>query len=742
MKTIKIACVGGYVPCHCGTATFTRDLVHALINNQKNKQFEVEVSVTAVKVTPGKLDYPEEVTQVIRADHQRDYLEAVKSINLGVVDVCLLQHDFDIFGGDDGAFILSLVRRLRVPLVVTFHSVPEQPPPHRKKIIRTIAEKAQQVIVMGKSQVNFLKDTYEVPEEKISLIPHGVPDFSLTERKQYTKKLNLQNRKTLITFGLLTKFRGIETVIKGLPRIMKKHPEVFYIVLGTTHPETLAHSGESYRNYLKRLVERNYLSDHVYIYDHYVEDEELLEYLSSADICITPYSNPTQVISGTLAYAVGAGAVVVSTPFRHAREMLANERGRLVEIGDQDGMAATLIDLLDHPDTLEEMRRKSHRFGRKYTWPKISLQYMELLQTAAEAEQETDYKDESVIDPSALPEFILDHVERLTDGTGILRYAKYMIPDFKGGYSLQANARSLLMSGMAFRQKKSRAALKLIPVYLGFLHFMQNSDGTFKDWLPYNRQGEEEKGSEETFGMAVWALGFLLRYPPGSGYFRMAQEMFFRASPNFEKLYSLRGLAYTIIGLCHYLERFPKDEQMKQALTAMTEKIMQHYQKNWSGHWHWFEPQVLYASGTLPLALLHSAEITGDRKVLQVGLLTMEFLERVNFRKGFLSLLGDERWYERDAEPSEYAQRPLDAMSMVLLSHQAYVVTQDPVYLHLMYTYFMWFLGDNDLGEPLYDFESGGCSDGLERGGISQNQGAESTLAYLIAHLTVLLTHE
>lgn len=742
METFKIACIGNYVPRHCGIATFTRDLVEAMMKNTIKKDLRAEVYIVAMNDLNQTYDYPEVVTYTIRQEHQRDYLKAVKYINYSVADVCLLQHEFGIFGGDDGVYILSLIQRLRIPLVVTFHTVLEKPSYNQKVIIQKIAKKADKVVVMSNLAIDFLTNIYQVPKEKIRLIEHGVPDFSYMQRKEYKKLMKLENRKSLLTFGLLSKDKGIETVIHALPRVIEKYPDILYIVLGRTHPAVLRVSGEEYRNYSKLLVEKYRMRDHVYFYDRYVSNEELFGYLNAADVYITPYLNKAQITSGTLAYAIGAGAAVVSTPYWHAQEILAGDRGILYNFGDSEALADILIRLFDNPTHLHELREKAYQFGRRTLWPVIGTRYLELLSSTIPLEVREEPKDETAINPLVLPEFKLDHILRLTDKTGILQHATFGIPDFKEGYCLDDNARALLMAVMAYRQKKSVQALDLIPIYLSYINYMQNNDGTFKNFLTYSRQFTEEVGSGDSFGRTIWALGYLLRFPPKDAYFQMANAVFAKASPHFEKLTSFRGSASTVIGICHFLHRYPTDEGMRRVLLQMTEKIVTQYRQERSEDWHWFEPKLSYDNAVIPLALFHSVEITGDEETLQVAMESMEFLEKLYFKNDYLSLVGNEHWYERGGEQPRFAQQPIDAMAMVQLAYQAYVVTKDPRYIQSMSTCFMWFMGENEMSIPLYDFETDGCFDGLERHGVNKNQGTESTLAYLISHLTVLLAHE
>jgi len=742
MKTLKIACIGNYVPRHCGIATFTRDLVEAMVKNTAKKDRQAEVYVVAMNDLNQTYDYPEVVTYTIRQDHQRDYIKAVKYINFSEADICLLQHEFGIFGGDDGLYILSLVQRLRIPLVVTFHTVLEKPSYNQKVIMQKIAKRAEKIVVMSNLAIDFLTDIYLVPKEKIQLIEHGVPDFSYMKRKEYKRLLKLEDRKSLLTFGLLSKGKGIETVINALPQVMEKYPDILYIILGRTHPAAIRASGEEYRNYLKRLVEKYRIRDKVYFFDRYVSNEELFGYLKAVDVYITPYMNKAQITSGTLAYAIGAGAPAISTPYWHARELLAEGKGKLYNFGDSKALADILIELFDDPTQLKELSKKAYQAGRRTLWPEIGARYLELLSASIPAVISYEVKDNAPIDPLVLPKFKLDHILRLTDKTGILQHATFGIPDFKEGYCLDDNSRALLMAVMAYRQKKSSQALDLIPIYLSNINYMQNTDGSFKNLLSYSRQFIEEEDSGDSFGRTIWALGYLLRFPPKDAYFQMANAVFAKARPHFEKLTSLRDSANTIVGICHYLHRFPTDEDMKKILLRLTGRIVSQYRQEKTGDWHWFEPKLSYDNAIIPLALFHSIEMTGAEDTLQVAKESLVFLEKLCFKNGYLSLIGNKHWFERGGEQHRFAQQPIDAMSMVQAAYQAFVVTNDPQYIQLMSSSFMWFLGENDMNIPLYDFETNGCFDGLEQHGVNKNQGTESTLAYLISHLTVLLAYE
>lgn len=742
MKRYKIACIGNYVPRQCGIATFTRDMTESLIMNRRDNTPGADAFVVAMNDPNQTYDYPEIVKYTIRQEYQKDYLEAAKFINYSNAEICLIQHEFGIFGGRNGIHVLSLINNLEIPLFVTFHTVLKNPSDNARIIIQEIGKKAAKIVVMSKMAIDFLVDIYHLPRQKIELIPHGVPDFDFTKRKTYLKKLKLEKRKSLLTFGLLSKDKGIETVIQALPEVIKKHPDTVYIVLGKTHPNVVRSVGEEYRNYLKLLVEKLNLRKHVYFYDKYVSNEELFEYLSAIDIYITPYLNEAQITSGTLSYAIGAGAAVISTPYWHARELLSEGRGKLFDFKDSVSLSKILNDLFDHPEELIKIRKKAYQYGRKTIWPEIGSLYLKLVAEILKSHQELKSDEESVINPLVLPEFCLEHVQRLTDGTGIIQHAKYIIPNFKEGYCLDDNARALLMSLMVFKQRESKEASKLISVYLSFIYYMQNEDGTFRNHLSFKRDYIDEKGSEDAFGRTIWALGYLIKHPPNQPFFDIAKEILSKSFPNFNDLKTIRGLANTIIGICSFLDIFPDDEETKQSLTEMSNKIVQSYHKYQTDGWNWFEPILSYDNGIIPLALLYAYEKLGDETILNIARESMDFLEKVTMDKGYLSPVGNSNWYKKGGERSRFAQQPIDAAAMVLMYYQAFLVSNDKAFLKQMFKSYMWFLGENHLNRPLYDFKTCGCSDGLEENGINHNQGAESIIVYKIAHLTVLSAYE
>lgn len=738
---MKLAYIGTYPPRECGIGTFTMNLYKSMISHPDSSDDLIEGFIVAIDDNDLTYQYPDEVKLTIRQEQQLDYLEAVKFINLSGANMCILEHEFGIFGGQNGIYILPLLYRLEMPLIVTLHTIVKEPSYNEKAVLKEICKMANKVVVMSHKAIEFLVDIYNVDRDKIVYIEHGVPDIQFSQ-EQTKKEFNLEKKKLLLTFGILSRNKGIETVLRALPKVIDKHPDVLYVVLGKTHPNVLRHSGEEYRNSLLLLTKKLNLSNHVVFINEFINQKELFKYLSASDIYITPYLNEAQITSGTLSYAIGVGSAVISTPFWHAIELLDDGRGMLFNFNDSEQLSHILMDLLDSPDELMRLRKKAHDYGRTITWPKSGGKYNELVNQILAVKPEIVAKKETTIDPLVLPPFSLDHIKRLTDDTGIIQHAKFGIPNLKEGYCLDDNSRALLLVLMTYRQKKDKNALNLAPIYLSYIHYMQNKDGTFKNFLSFSRVFLDEVGSEDSFGRTIWALGYLLNNPPNDSYYQTGKLIFMNAAPNFEKLQSIRSIANTMLGISYYLRSNPSDEAMMEVFAKLTAKLVTHYDDNRTAGWRWFESLLAYDNGILPLALLHAAQILKNHKVTEAALETTSFLSDTVLKDGILSIIGNNNWYKKDGERSLYAQQPVDALAMVLMYREAFRLTKDREYLTKLYSSFMWFLGENDIRMSLFDFETNGCCDGIESYGVNRNQGAESSLAYLISYLVVLEAFE
>lgn len=738
---MKCAIIGTYPPRECGIATFTKNLAESMKLCDDRKKRANESFIVAMNDPGEQYEYSQEVKLTIRQEYQRDYIKAAEFINISGADICILEHEFGIFGGEDGIYVLPLLHRLEIPFLVTLHTILKEPSYTQKAVLQQICKMASKIVVMSNRAVQFLVKIYEVPKSKIALIEHGVPDLQFSQ-KLSKKQFNLEGKKVLLTFGLISRNKGIETAITALPEVVEKHPDVLYLVIGKTHPSVLRYEGEEYRNFLMRQVKTLALDDHVLFLNEFIEQSDLFRYLSAADIYITPYLNEAQITSGTLAYAVGVGTAVISTPYWHAQELLDEGRGRLFGFNDSEGLSKILLELLDQPETLKDLRKKAYDYGRKITWPQIGEEYIELTERVIEEKPEVVVKKEITIDPLLLPPFSLVHIKRLTDDTGIIQHAKFGIPNLKDGYCLDDNARAMLAVLMTYWQNKDPVSLELLPVYLSYIHYLQSGDGKFRNFLSFDRRFLDEVGSEDSFGRAVWALGYLLAYPPNDAYYQFGKLIFFNAAPNFEQLTTVRGIANTLIGMSYYLRTNSSDDAMFSTMRKLANKLVKYYEIERQKDWEWYESVLAYDNAILPLSLFHVYRVFNSDKYLNTAITTMDFLTGITMKEGYLSPIGNEKWYRKGGERALYAQQPVDTLAMVLMFQQAYMVTKNKDYLNQLFTSFMWFLGENDLRMSLYDFETEGCCDGIEKQGINRNQGAESSLAYLISYLTVLRAYE
>ena len=734
---MEVTIIGTYPPRECGIGTFTQHLYGAILRASRQNHG----SIVALNHSEKEYSYPPEVRQIIRQDNKSDYIKVAKNINSNGTDICILQHEYGIYGGKNGVYILQLLHWLEKPLVVTLHTIVKVPSYGQKAILQAICQKACKVVVMNEKAIGFLVDIYGVSPEKIVLIQHGVPEYHF-DHLAVKREFNLEHKKVILTFGFLGRNKGIDVAISALPKLIKKHPEIVYIVLGKTHPNVLRCAGEEYLNYLRHLVEKLDLTRYVIIPHQYVDQDELFKYLYASDIYITPYNSEAQITSGTLSYAIGVGSGVISTPYWHAVELLANNRGRLFNFNDSNELSDILIELLDKPELLNQIRKNAYEYGKEMTWPKIGKKYNDLLISVAQNYDSNRRPSKQLFDISLMPPFSLKHIQRLSDTTGIIQHAKYGIPNYKEGYCLDDNSRALLMALMADSQMKSEAALELCTVYLSYIYYMQNDDGTFRNFLSYNGDFIDNVGSEDAFGRTIWAIGYLLSNPPNDSFYQMGHFIFRSAAPHFETLKSIRSIAYAIAGLSHYLKSHPNNDSIMEVLRRLSNKLMQSYEVNSTKDWNWFEPILTYDNAIMPMALLHAAKLLNGDAIHKAAILTMKFLIQHTFSDGYLSTIGNQGWFKQNGDKACFAQQPLDTLSMVLMFHQAFYLTKDKTYLQQLFTSYLWFLGENDLRIRLYDEETNGCCDGLEHDGVNRNQGAESTLAYLISHLTVLQAHQ
>jgi glycosyltransferase involved in cell wall biosynthesis len=733
-RAIPIAFVGTYGPRRCGIATFTADLAAAVAGNDRRAL----PMVLAVTEPSGQYQYPSEVTFEIRQNVKADYARAAEFVNYSSVRLVSVQHEYGIFGGDDGGYILDLVRALRVPVVVTLHTVLKSPSPHQAAIVHKMLAYGAQLVVMSQVARDLLASSYGVSGDKVRIVPHGIPVMDRNPDQEALKaQFGVARRRLLLTFGLLSPNKGIETVIRALPAVVRDFPDLIYFVVGATHPAVLRQGGEAYRTMLEREAERLGVREHVAFRGQFVSAGELRDYLQAADIFVTPYLNEAQVSSGALSYAMGAGAAVVSTPYWHAQELLAGGRGCLFPFKDHAALSRTLLELCGSPTELQRVRNAAFAFTHSMEWPRIGDAYFELMRTALRppgGERGAPARAPAV---AALPELNLDHLQRMTDDTGIIQHATYSVPARRTGYCVDDNARALIVAVHADRVQASAAARSLVTKYLSYLHCSQETDGIFRNFMSYDRALERALASDDCIGRALWALGVTATLAADEGCRALARDMFARALPHADEL-GPRGTAQAILGLASMLAAAPESAEMRSALDRLVEKLAERYHNHATEEWRWFEATLTYDNAILPLALFAAYEITRERATLRVARESLEFLEDVCFHGDRLQLVGNTGWHSRGGKKARADEQAIDAAAFVLAFRCAYKVTADRHYLRRMRESFAWFLGANRLGVSLYDFATGGCCDGMGVAEINRNQGAESTICFLLSLLKML----
>lgn len=736
----KIALIGNFLPRQCGIATFTSDLLTALSEeNPGGEHFAV-----VMNDTPEGYRYPGQVRFEINQRVLSEYRLAADFLNMNRVEVVCLQHEFGIFGGDNGAHILDLLGGLRMPLVTTLHTVIQKPTPGQMTVARRIAQLSDRLVVMSRKAVQILQTVYGVPVEKIAFIPHGIPDVPFVDPNFYKDQYGVEGRKVILTFGLLSPGKGVETVIDALPAVVREHPQAVYIVLGATHPHVKKEQGEAYRLSLQRRARELGVGEHVIFHNRFVDLKELCEFLGAADIYVTPYLNQEQIVSGTLAYALGSGKATVSTPYWYAEEMLADGRGRIVPFQDPAALAEQINDLLTHEVVRHAMRKQAYTFCRDMVWKEVARQYLDVFSAV---KQERERAPRPVFRartmgsiPREIPQPKLDHIIRLTDDVGILQHAKFIVPDRYHGYCTDDNARALIAVLMAREMMADgEAVTNLACTYLSFLHHAFNEEkGRFRNFMGYDRRWLEEVGSEDSHGRAVWGLGQAVALAESEDIRAAAQAVFEKALPALANFDSPRAWAFALIGIHGYLSRFGGDSEVRRIREKLAHRLLRLFQDNASDDWPWIEDKVTYANGTIPQALILSGRCQNDKEMLNAGLRSLEWLMEIQTApRGHFVPVGNSGWYPRGGEKARFDQQPIEALNMIEACREAYEATSDEKWFSHAQRCLEWFLGRNDLTIPLYDHKSGGCCDGLHADGPNRNQGAESTVVCFLSFLAL-----
>jgi len=738
----RVAFIGNYLPRKCGIATFTTDLSEALAGEYENTSF-IALPVNDID---GGYQYPHRVRFELIEKDIESYRRAADFLNINNVDMVSLQHEYGIFGGRAGSHILSLLRELRMPIVTTFHTILKDPDPDQRRVLEEIASLSDRLVVMSARGSEFLQDIYHVPAEKIDFIPHGIPDVPFEDPSFHKDLFGVEGKTVLLSFGLLSANKGIENVISALPEILVRHPKVVYIILGATHPQVLRTEGESYRLSLQWLAHEKGVEGNVIFYNRFVGHEELLQFISAADIYITPYLDPAQITSGTLAYTLGAGKAVVSTPYWYAEEMLNDDRGKLVPFRDPQALARQVIDLLDNEADRHAMRKRAYLFGRNMIWPEVARLYMQSFERARAERRHFVQADFAVKPqdkrPRELPPLKLDHLRHLTDETGMLQHATFTIPNYNEGYTTDDNARALLVSTL-LEDAGIKEATELASRYLAFIWYAFNTETRrFRNFMSYQRNWLEETGSDDSHGRVLCALGTVLSRSNTPTLFNMAGQMFQQSLLAILDTTSPRAWAFALIGIHEYLQRFAGDRRANQVQEQLAERLLTLYENNHHNGWLWFENNLTYCNAALSQALLLCGQSLQNDSMTKAGMESLRWLadlQRADTEIGHFVPIGSNGFYKRGGERARFDQQPVEAQAMVSASLVAYQITGDDHWIKEARRAFEWFLGRNDLHLPVYDPTTGGCRDGLHPDRPNENQGAESTLAFLQALLELRL---
>jgi glycosyltransferase involved in cell wall biosynthesis len=757
----RIAVIGNYLPRHCGIATFTTDLCEAI----SAEYGAARLLALPVNDTDEGYDYPARVRWSLVQDDLASYEEAARFLNFNNIDMVCLQHEYGIFGGSAGSHIVQLLRGLKMPLVTTLHTVLREPNADQLRVMGEIAELSDRLIVMSQLSSQFLQEVFKVPGNKIDMVPHGVPDLPFLDPNFYKDRFGVEGKAVLLTFGLLSPNKGIENVIQALPQILAKHKNVVYMVAGATHPHILRREGDKYRAGLQALAKDVGVESNVIFHNQFVSPAEMVEFIGAADIYITPYRHEAQVVSGTLAYALGAGKAIISTPYWHAIELLDDRRGALVPFQNPGAIAQKTIELLDTPATRHAMRKRAYVFAREMIWKRVAQGYMESFSRVRSDRMETPrvqfLASASQRILNQLPVLKLNHLNALTDETGMLQHAIFTTPNRAEGYTTDDNARALILSVLLEEsgigrmevnrpETDGKEPLKLANTewslrHLAFLKHAFNPDKKrFRNFLGYDRRWMEDQGSEDSHGRALWAIGTVLARSTNQALRGAAGSLFEFSLPTAVEFHSPRACAYTLLGIQEYLHSYPGDRDARRVRLALARRLLDMYESIRRPDWKWFENVLAYGNARLPQAMLLVGSACEDESMLSAGLDSLDWLmdtQRCETEDHFVPI-GSQGFYPQGGEQARFDQQPIEAAGAVSACLQAYRITGDRRWHQRAWSAFNWFLGDNDLQLPLYDSTTGGCRDGLHPDRANENQGAESTLSFLMALLEMRALQE
>ncbi|HMN24135.1 MAG TPA: glycosyltransferase family 4 protein, partial [Ignavibacteriaceae bacterium] len=718
----RIAFIGNYLPRQCGIATFTTDLCEAIAKEYSSTTcIALPVNDVAAGYT-----YPTRVRFELTEKDIDSYLRASDFLNINNVDMVCLQFEYGIFGGKTGSHILALLRGLRMPLVTTLHTILKDPDPDQRRVLEEVAALSDRLVVMSERGSEFLQEVYNIPLEKIDMIPHGIPDVPFVDPSFNKDLFGVEGKIVLLSFGLLSSNKGIETVISALPEIVTHFPNIVYIIVGATHPHVIQQEGETYRLSLQWLAQQKGVESNVIFYNRFVNLEELIEFISAADIYITPYLNEAQITSGTLAYTLGAGKAIISTPYWYAQEILAEGRGVIVPFRDPMALAEQVINLLEHEAARHAMRKRAYLFGRNMIWSEVAKRYMESFERARVERRHfiSPGYTAKALDKSSgeLPPLKLDHLLNMTDKTGMFQHALFTVPNYAHGYTTDDNARALLVS-ILLDELGNKESIGLSSQYLAFLGFAFNSSTKrFRNFMDYQHNWLEENGSDDSHGRALLALGTVLNHSNSVAINNMAAWLFELTLPAILSTTSPRAWAFALIGIYEYSQKFAGDSRANHVRDELAKRILTLYKSNSSEKWRWYEHELTYCNAVLPHAMILCGKSIPNDAMTNAGLESLLWLADLqrSTDKHFVPI-GSNGFYHQGGTRARFDQQPVEAQTMVSACLEAFRITGDKFWVKEARRAFEWFLGHNDLNLSLYDPTTGGCRDGLHSDRTNEN---------------------
>ena len=726
----EILFIASYPPRECGIATYSYDLIDAI-----RKKFGVSFNlrICALEEKKSEHEYPNEVKYILHSSEIEQYNNLARQVNNDPnLKLIFIQHEFGLFGGNFGDYLLRFLFTVKKPIITSFHTVLPSPGVQRLKLVQSMADYSAGIVVMTNHAAGILEKEYGISPEKITVIPHGTHLVSPFISKEIKAKYRFGNRKILTTFGLLNSGKNIETALDALPSILRQFPNVLYLIIGRTHPGVVKLEGEKYRDLLYQKVINLQLQDNVRFINRYLSLTELLEYLQRTDIYFFTSNDPFQAVSGTFAYAMASGCPIISTPIPHARELLNCGEGIIVDFHNPTQLAEAALKLLSDPALMQKMKMNGIHKISPTAWQNSSLAHIELFQKITGHKTALKYE---------LPEISMEHIRRLTTHTGIIQFSVIPIPDLGSGYTLDDNARAMIAVIKHYKLTGQKADLWLIDTYLNFIVFCQQAEGDFLNYVDFEGKfpcKNNEENLDDSNGRAIWALGEIIA---NKGLFmnhfaEKATIVLEKALKHIGKLQSPRAIAFSIKGLYKY-EQVKKDARLKNLIISLADNLVSKYRGVSEENWHWYEEYLTYANSVLPESLLYAYLSTGNELFKTIARSSFDFLLSILFREEKIKVVSNQGWHIKGIPPGEYGEQPVDVSYTILALDLFYETFKEPSYLEKIETAFNWFLGKNHLHQIVYNPCTGGCYDGLEKDHINLNQGAESTVSYLMSRLTM-----